>query len=672
MEIITGPDFPTGAYICGRAGIREAYETGRGSVLMRSKTHVEKSKKANRESIIITEIPYQQNKASLVEKIAILIKEKKIESISEIRDESDRHGMRVVLELKKDEIAEVILNQLYKMTPLQRSFGIIMLSIVNGRPEILNLKEILDNFVLHRKTVVYRRTVYDLRKTEEKAHILEGLKIAITNLDEVVELIKKSPGPKEAKVGLIERFELSEIQAQAILEMRLQRLTGLERDKIIDEYNELMRQITWFKQILADQNLVMKIIRDEFIEIRDNYGDERRTEIIDAPDEILPEDMIAPEEMVVTITHEGYIKRNHTALYKAQRRGGKGIKGIQTHEEDFVSSLYLAITHDTFLFFTNHGKVFWRRVYEIPQASRIARGKALVNLLELAPGEKVAAILPVKTFKLEEGETRYILMVTKKGVAKRTNLSEFTRPMRRGKIALTIREGDEIISASLTNGSNDVMIFSSDGMSVRFNEEKVRDMGRQASGVRGINLKPGDTVVGVEVVDRGYEMPEAPEGVEGEESDEELIVDADTRSILTVTENGYGKRTAVDGYPTRNRGGKGVFTIKTSERNGLVISALQVTNEDEIMLITSVGKIIRMKMDSLRIIGRNTQGVKLVNLEPGEKVVDIARVAEPSSDDDEVYDESAEDELIEGVMPASPADVDDESPEGETLEDSEE
>jgi DNA gyrase/topoisomerase IV subunit A len=335
MEIITGPDFPTGAYICGRAGIREAYETGRGSVLMRSKTHVEKSKKANRESIIISEIPYQQNKASLVEKIAILIKEKKIEAISEIRDESDRHGMRVVLELKKDEIAEVVLNQLYKMTPLQRSFGIILLSIVNGRPEVLNLKEILDNFLLHRKTVVYRRTVYDLRKTEEKAHVLEGLKIAITNLDEVVELIKKSPGPKEAKQGLIERFELSEIQAQAILDMRLQRLTGLERDKIIEEYTELMRQIEWFKKILADQDLVMKIIRDEFIEIRDTYGDERRTELIEAPDEILPEDMITPEEMVVTVTHDGYIKRNHTDLYRAQRRGGKGIKGIQTHRGGF-------------------------------------------------------------------------------------------------------------------------------------------------------------------------------------------------------------------------------------------------------------------------------------------------------------------------------------------------
>jgi len=664
MEIITGPDFPTGAYICGRAGIREAYETGRGSVLMRSKTHIEKSKKANRESIIITEIPYQQNKASLVEKIALLIKDKKIEAISEIRDESDRHGMRVVLELKKDEIADVVLNQLYKMTPLQRSFGIILLSIVNGRPEILNLKEILDNFLLHRKTVVYRRTAYDLRKTEEKAHILEGLKIAITNLDEVVELIKRSPGPKEAKQGLIERFELSEIQAQAILEMRLQRLTGLERDKIIEEYEELMRQIAWFKEVLADQNLVMKIIRDEFVEIRDNYGDERRTEIIEAPDEILPEDMITPEEMVVTVTHEGYIKRNHTDLYRAQRRGGKGIKGIQTHEEDFVSSLYLAITHDTFLFFTNHGKVFWRRVYEIPQASRIARGKALVNLLDLAPGEKVAAILPVKTFKPEEGAPQFVLMVTKKGVVKKTVLSEFARPLRRGKIALTIREGDEIISAVLTSGNDDVMLFSSNGMSVRFNEDRVRDMGRQASGVRGINLNPGDTVVGVEVVEKGGELPELADT--GDEELEELLEYEDTRSILTVTENGYGKRTAVEGYPTRNRGGKGVYTIKTSERNGQVVGALQVNNDDEIMLITSGGKIIRMKMDSLRIIGRNTQGVRLVNLEKGEKVVDIARVAEPSSEDEEIYDEAAEDELIAGEIPPARADEEEDSENGTT------
>jgi DNA gyrase subunit A len=618
MEHITGPDFPTGAFICGRAGIREAYETGRGSILMRSKTHFEKSKKANRESIIITEIPYQQNKASLVEKIAHLIKDKKIESISEVRDESDRRGMRIVLELKKDEIAEVTLNQLYKMTPLQKSFGVIMLSIVNGRPEVLNLRQILMHFLVHRKTIVYRRTAYDLRKTEEKAHLLEGLKIAISNLDAVVELIKKSLNPKEAKEGLISVYKLSDIQAQAILDMRLQRLTGLERDKIIAEYEELMKQIARFKEILGDEKIVMKIIRDEFEELIEKYGDERRTEIIEAPDEILPEDMIAQEEMVVTVTHEGYIKRNQVDLYRAQRRGGKGVKGIKTHEEDFVSSLYLAITHDTFLFFTNYGKVFHRRVFEIPQASRIARGKALVNLLDLTPGEKVAAIMPVKSFVLEEGEERFIMMVTKNGIVKKTNLNEFSRPMRRGKIALTIREGDEIISAVLTSGKNDIMLFSSNGMSNRFNEANVRAMGRTAAGVRGMKLNPGDTVVGV------------------------VVVDESTESILSVTENGFGKRTAVEDYPVRNRGGKGVFTIKTSERNGKAIGALQVVDEDEIMMITDGGKIIRTNMKNVRVIGRNTQGVNLFRLGKGEKVVAMDGVAEPSTGDDEEGEETTE------------------------------
>jgi DNA gyrase subunit A len=609
MEIITGPDFPTGAFICGRAGIRQAYETGRGSILMRSKTDIEKSKKANRESIIITEIPYQQNKASLIEKIAILIKDKKIDSISEVRDESDRRGMRIALDLKKDEIAEVVLNQLYKMTPLQRSFGVILLSIVNGRPEILNLKQILQHFLLHRKTIVYRRTAYDLRKTEEKAHILEGLKIAISNLDEVVELIKASPGPKEAKKGLMDKYELSEIQAQAILDMRLQRLTGLERDKIIEEYDELMRQIARFKEILADEKLVLKIIRDEFEEIKEKYGDERRTEITEAPDEILPEDMIAQEEMVVTVTHEGHIKRNQIDLYRSQRRGGKGVKGMQTHEEDFVSSLYLAITHDTFLFFTNYGKVFHRRVFEIPQASRIARGKALVNLLDLTPGEKVAAIMPVKSFEQEEGEERYVMMVTRNGIVKKTDLREYARSMRRGKIALKIREGDEIISAVMTSGNNDIMLFSSNGMSVRFNEKRVRPMGRSASGVKGMTLNPGDTVVGV------------------------VVVDETTESILSVTENGFGKRTSVEDYPVRNRGGKGVFTIKTSERNGKAIGALQVIDDDEIMMITNGGKIIRTNMQNVRVIGRNTQGVNLFRLGQGEKVVGMDRVAEPSGEE---------------------------------------
>jgi DNA gyrase subunit A len=612
METIKGPDFPTGAFICGRAGIREAYETGRGSILMRSKTDVEKSKKANRESIIISEIPYQQNKISLIEKIALLIKDKKIDSISEVRDESDRRGMRIVLELKKDEIAEVVLNQLYKMTPLQRSFGVILLSIVNGRPEILNLKQILQHFLLHRKTIVYRRTAYDLRKTEEKAHILEGLKIAISNLDEVVELIKASPGPKEARQGLMDRYELSAIQAQAILDMRLQRLTGLERDKIVGDYEELMRQIAWLKEILGDEKLVLKIIREEFDEIKEKYGDERRTEITEAPDEILPEDMIAEEEMVVTVSHEGHIKRNQLDFYRAQHRGGKGVKGMQTHEEDFVSSLYLAITHDTFLFFSNLGKVFHRRVFEIPMASRIARGKALVNLLDLTAGEKVAAIMPVTSFELEEGEERYVMMVTRNGIVKKTHLREYARSMRRGKIALKIREGDEIISAVMTNGSNDIMLFSSNGMSVRFNEQRVRSMGRAASGVKGMTLNPGDTVVGV------------------------VVVDASTESILSVTENGFGKRTSVEDYPVRNRGGKGVFTIKTSERNGKAIGALQVVDDDEIMMITNGGKIIRTYMKNVRVIGRNTQGVNLFDLPGGEKVVAMDRVAEPSgSRDDE-------------------------------------
>jgi len=613
MDHITGPDLPTGAFICGRAGIREAYETGRGSILMRSKTDVEKNKNG-RESIIITEIPYQQNKAFLIEKIVLLVKDKRIDTIAEVRDESDRHGMRIVLDLKKDAIAEVVINQLYKLTPLQRSMGIILLSIVNNRPEILNLRQILEYFLLHRKTIVYRRTAYDLKKAEEKAHILEGLKIAITNLDEVVELIKKSANPAEAKTGLIARFSLTEIQAQSILEMRLHRLTGLEREKIVNEYEELMRLITWFKQVLADQALVMKIIRDEFTEIIEQYGDERRTEIIEAPDEILPEDMIMQEEMVVTVTHEGYIKRNPVDLYRSQRRGGKGVKGANTIEDDFVCNMYTASTHDTFLFFTNYGKVFWRKVYEIPQAGRIARGKAIVNLLELTEGEKVAAILPVSTFDIPEDQECHIMMITKKGIVKKTVLSEFRRPIRRGKIALTIREDDEILGAVLTNGSNDILVVTRKGMSVRFNEQNVRSMGRTATGVKGINLAEGDEVVSVDVVHEGS-------------------------SVVVVTENGYGKRSEVEDYRLIKRGGKGVFAIKASERNGLVVGAMQVTDEDELMMITNGGKIIRISMRDLRVIGRNTQGVRLFKLDEGEKVMAVDRMAEIISDDEEGEDE---------------------------------
>ena len=610
-EIISGPDFPTGAFICGRAGIREAYETGRGSIILRAKTHVEE-RDGGKESIVITEIPYQQNKATLVEKIALLIKDKKIEAISEIRDESDRQGMRVVLDLKKGEMSEVVLNQLYKLTPLQRSYGIILLSIVNNRPEVLNLKQILEHFLLHRRTVVYRRTVYDLRKAEERAHILEGLKVAISNLDEVVALIKASESPREAKTGLMERFELSEIQAQSILDMRLHRLTGLEREKIISEFEELSKQIAWYKQVLHDEAIVMKIIRDEFLEIREQYGDERFTEIIEAPDEILPEDLIPVEEMVVTVTHSGYIKRNPVSLYRSQKRGGKGVRGITTIEEDFVNDLYLASTHDMFLFFTNQGKVFWRKVYQIPMVGRTARGKAIVNLLELSEGEKVAAILPVASF--ETDDEHYIFMVTKLGRVKKTSLNEFRRPLRKGKIALRINEGDEIISAVITNGKNEILLVSQNGMSIRFDEQDVRPMGRVAAGVKGITLKRGDSVVGVEVLATNY-------------------------SILAVTENGYGKRSSVDEYRLQRRGGKGIIAIKASDRNGKIIGAMQVVEDDEVMLIASSGKIIRINMQNVRVIGRNTQGVRLINLEPGEKVVAMDMLATDEEENGDAFDQ---------------------------------
>ncbi len=613
MEIITGPDFPTGGFICGRAGIREAYETGRGVVIMRSRTHVEERKKGG-ESIIITEIPYQQNKASLVEKIALLMKEKRITAISEVRDESDRHGLRIVLELRKDEMPEIVINQLYKMTPLQKSFGIILLCIVNNKPEILNLKQMLEHFILHRKTIIYRRTAFELRKAEEKAHILEGLKIAISNLDEVVALIRASSNPAEAKTGLISRFELSEIQAQTILDMRLQRLTGLERDKIVKDYEEIIEQIKWLKSVLGDDALVVRIVREEFEKIRDEYGDDRRTEIIDAPDEILPEDLIIPEEMVVTVTHKGYIKRNPITLYRAQRRGGKGVRGMTTIEDDFVTNLYIASTLDTFLFFSNRGRVFWRRVYELPLAGRTARGKAIVNLLEMGEDEKVAAILPVANLA-EADESQTVLTVTKKGRVKKTSIAEYKRPLRKGKFGLTIKDDDEILTAAITSGENELFLVTKKGLSIHFHESDVRTMGRLAAGVKGITLGEDDEVVGV------------------------VVLTGDD-SILTVTENGYGKRTAVSEYKLQRRGGKGVFAIKTSKRNGMVVGALQVVDEDQVMLITNSGKVIRMPMDTVRIIGRNTQGVRLINLAAGEKVVGLSMLArEEVSENDKPGDE---------------------------------
>ncbi|SHO42983.1 DNA gyrase subunit A [Desulfopila aestuarii] len=609
MSIITGPDFPTGAQICGRAGIREAYETGRGVITMRALTHVEKSKGGKRESIIVTEIPYQQNKAHLVEKIAELVKDKRIEAISEVRDESDRHGLRIVLELKKDEIADVVINQLYTMTPMQKSFGIIFLAIVNNRPEVLNIKQILEHFILHRKVVIYRRTAFELRKAEEKAHILEGLNIAINNLDEVVKLIRGSKNPQEAKEGLISRFALSDIQAQTILDMRLQRLTGLERDKIASDYQEVLLEIEKLRGILASEILVMDIIKTEFLEIKETYGDERRTEIIDAVDEILPEDLIAPEDMVVTVTHSGYIKRNPVTLYRSQNRGGKGVTGVKNIEEDFVSDLYVASTLDTFLFFTNHGKVFWRKVYQLPLAGRTARGKAIVNLLHLAEGEKVAAILPVSSFE-DEGMEKTIMMVTRQGRVKKTSLQEFNRPLKKGKRALTINEGDEIIAANILGGDDTILMVTRKGMSIHFHEGDVRTMGRTAAGVTGMRLDEDDYVVSANVV-------------------------STDNSILIITENGYGKRSPISEYRIQKRGGKGIFGIKSSERNGDVIAAKQVDDDEEIILIADSGKMIRMDLSTVRVIGRSTQGVRLINLDDAEKVVSMDSVAKDTSSDDD-------------------------------------
>lgn len=616
MSIITGPDFPTGGMICGRAGIREAYETGKGVVIMRAKTHVEKLKEGKREAIVVNEIPYQVNKATLVEKIAELVKDKRISGIQEVRDESDRHGLRVVVELKKDENADVITNQLFTMTQMQKSFGIILLAIVNNRPEVLNLKQILEHFILHRKVVVYRRTSFELRKAEERAHILEGLNIAISNLDEVVELIKSSANPQEAKEELIRRFELSEIQAQTILDMRLQRLTGLERDKIARDYEEILKEIVRLKAILADETLVMNIIKDEFQLLKDEYGDVRRTEIIDAIDEILPEDLIAPENMAVTVTRSGYIKRNPVSLYRSQHRGGKGVTAVKNVEEDYVSDIYVASTLDTFLFFTNHGKVFWRKVYQLPLAGRIARGKAIVNLLNLAEDEKIAAILPISSFE-DEDESRTILMVTKSGRVKKTALGEFERPLSKGKRALTINEGDEIIGAYVLNGNDTVLLVTKKGMCIHFDENDVRTMGRTAAGVRGIKLTKDDDVISA-------------------------IVVSSEHSILIATENGYGKRSPIDEYRLQKRGGKGVIGIKKSERNGLVIAAKQVNDDNEVIIITDGGKMIRMDLSTIRVIGRSTQGVRLINLDSSEKVVGLDIVDKEEEDETEEIVEDLE------------------------------
>jgi DNA gyrase subunit A len=636
MERIPGPDFPTAGFIYGTEGILSAYRSGRGIIQMRARARVEKQKKTERESIIVTEIPYQVNKARLIEKIAELVREKKIEGISDLRDESDRDGMRIVIELKKDENPQVLLNQLYKHTQMQSSFGIIMLAIVNNRPKVLTLKEVIRHFIDHRREIVTRRTVFELKKAEARAHILLGLKIALDWLDSVIALIRGSKTPAEAKEGLMAgRFAqssdlaanpllcLSELQAQAILEMRLHRLTGLERDKIVQEYEEILRFIARLKEILGSEAEILKIIKGELLEVKEKFGDPRRTEIIGQTAEITLEDTIVEEDMVVTISHTGYIKRSAVSLYRAQRRGGKGKTGMKTKEEDFVEQLFIASTKDYMLFFTDAGKVFWLKVYEIPEGGRATRGKAIVNLLNLSAGENISAIMPVKEFTND----RFIMMATRLGVVKKTPLLEYSHPRTGGIIAVNLDEGDKLITVSLTDGKQDVLLASRNGKSIRFREEDARPMGRVTRGVRGMTLEADDVVIGMVIVNEQFT----------------------SSTLFTVTENGFGKRTELTEYRRQSRGGKGVITIKTNERNGCVVDIKQVTDENDLMLITDQGKIIRMPIAGFSVIGRNTQGVRLMVTEETERIVAVARLAE-KEETDESYEEEEilpEDEMIE-------------------------
>ena len=604
MQHVPGPDFPTAGFIHGKAAIREAYETGKGVLQVRARAQTEVDKRSGRTSIIVTEIPFQVNKARLLERIAELVNEKRMEGISDLRDESDRQGMRVVVELKRDAVPEIVLNQLYKMTPMQESFGVIMLAIVDNRPRLLSLKAMLQQFVSHRIEVVTRQTIFDLRKAEDRLHILEGLKIALENLDAVIQLIRKSPNPATAKVGLVSTFAFSEPQAQAILDMRLQRLTGLERDKIIEEYHEVEAVISRLRAILADEREVSTIIVEELRQLKETYGDLRRTEILEQVGDISIEDMIADEDMAVTISHEGYIKRNPVSLYRAQRRGGKGKIGTTTRDEDFVEHLFIASTHSYILFFTTVGKAYWIKVHEVPQAGRAARGKAIVNLLDLGPDEKISAFLPVREFR----ENHFVFFATKQGVVKKTDLMAYANPRPSGIIAIGLDTGDEVIGVRLTDGKQEVILTTRDGQSIRFREDEVRSMGRGAGGVKGITLEGDDGVVSLEILSPGA-------------------------SILTVAENGYGKRTDIAEYRVQARGGKGIITMKATDRTGRVIGVQQVTDDDNLMLVTSIGKIIRLRVADIRVIGRNTQGVRLIDIEESERVVSLARLAEQEDEE---------------------------------------
>jgi DNA gyrase subunit A len=602
MKKIKGPDFPTGSIIHGRKGILDAYNTGRGHLKIRARVTVEDHKKG--QNIVITELPYQVNKARLIEKIAELVRNKKIEGLSDLRDESDRHGIRVVLEVKRGEIPQVIINQLYKHTPMELTFGIIMLAIVNGQPKVLNLPRLLSLFLQHRREVTVRKTKFELRKAEEKAHILEGLKIAIDNLDRIIKIIRNSKTPEDALNSLIKGFPLSKTQAQAILDMKLQRLTGLEREKIVEDYKNTLKEIERLKSILASPAIVDNIIREELLEIKKKYADKRRTEITAEAKEITIEDLISEEEMVITISHQGYIKRNPLDLYRSQRRGGKGLLGMETREEDFVEDLFTASTHDHVLFFTNFGRLYWLKVYQIPEMGRAARGKAIVNLLQMSPRERITAVFTIKEFKKD----LFLIMATKKGIVKKTSLTAYSNPRSKGITAIKLDPDDELVGVRLTDGKKDINLSTKNGLSIRFNEKDVREMGRIAHGVRGIRLKQDDEVVSIDVLD-------------------------EETTLLTVTEKGYGKRTKAKEYRLQSRGGKGIFTIKVTPKNGKVVGVLQVAEDDEIIIIASSGKLIRTKAKNISIIGRATQGVRLIDLAEDDKVVSIARVAEKDEDE---------------------------------------
>jgi DNA gyrase subunit A len=597
MGLINGPDFPTGGIIHGVDGIIQAYNEGKGLIKVRAKARIEREYRGG-ENIIVTELPYQVNKARLIKNIAELVREKTIEGISELRDESDRDGIRVVLELKRGEIAQVILNNLYKHTQMETTFGIIMLALVNNQPRVLKLKDLLKYFLQHRRDVVLRRTRFELRKAEERAHILEGLKIALDHLDEIIALIRRSKNPEEARAGLMTYYPLSEIQAQAILDMKLQRLTGLEREKIVKEYTETLKEIERLKAILENDALVSQIIKDELIDIRNRYADERKTEITAETKEITIEDLITDEEMVITLSYQGYIKRNPLSAYRSQRRGGKGSMGMETKEEDFVNELFIGATHDYMLFFSNLGRLYWLKTYQLPEAGRAAKGKALVNLLALSEGERITTALPVRDFK-----EAFLVMFTKNGTVKKTALEAYSNPRGKGIIAITLEEGDELIAVKKTDGKSDLIIGTRKGLSIRFNEEDVRNTGRAAKGVRGIRLLKGDEVVSAEVA-------------------------AEKTALLTVTERGLGKRSKIEDYPVQGRGGKGVISIKIIEKGGRAVGLMQVRDEDEVVMITSSGKLIRTLAGNISLHGRNTQGVKLMDVEGDDKIMSIGKIVE--------------------------------------------